>query len=80
MDFLLQNTLFKVLILCNEKTQWLIYSLQTELSLEYDKSLGGNTSNLNVSKPYIEGNIVSHIVSERKLNRRQGILLYLNFF
>lgn len=63
-----------------KKNQWLIYSLQTELSLEYDKSLGGNTSNLNVSKPYIEGNIVSHIVSERKLNRRQGILLYLNFF
>lgn len=45
-----------------KKNQWLIYSLQTELSLEYDKSLGGNTSNLNVSKPYIEGYIVSHIV------------------
>lgn len=64
-----------------KKNQWLIYSLQTELSLEYDKSLGGNTSNLNVSKPYIEGNIV-HCISyclRKKIKTEDKQILRLNF-
>lgn len=64
-----------------KKNQWLIYSLQTELSLEYDKSLGGNTSNLNVSKPYIEENIVHCILYclRKKIKTEDKQILRLNF-
>lgn len=55
-----------------------MYSLQAELSLEYDKSLGGNTSNLNVSTLSKE-EIWYLILSGKEIQTEDKQILYLNF-
>lgn len=55
-----------------------MYSLQAELSLEYDKSLGGNTSNLNVSTLSKE-EIWYLVLSGNGIKTKEKQILYLKF-